>query len=349
VRLLPASRDDFSPWPRDPFSLARDPAGGVLVVTRPNVQPRRAADAAMADALVRALPPDLASRWGGVRLTTAAVPFHNGQVLLADGAAWITIHSLEPAILGRLGLARVPVEEFGASAGIDRYLAAARAAAEDLGRLYGRSVRFVHPLPETGATDARVETMRALGGGAGFDLDSIVTLTPGPGSRHALVGDVAAGARWIARAGDRDLERLRSAFAFAPPAAALGPSLAAAQEEPRAAGLGAFLDLVAGELARDGFEVARLPLLLVPTRLLADPGAPGAPDFVLGWNNVVFDEAPTGLHAEGFSSLVASGDALAVRAYAVAGVKLDLLPPLVWSVIRGGGYRCASNELRAVR
>ena len=83
------------------------------------------------------------------------MPFHNGQVLLTPGAAWMTLHTLEPRILALLELDRVPVASFATAAGIDRYLAAADQAAAELARLYGRPVRFVHPLPRRGPRRSR--------------------------------------------------------------------------------------------------------------------------------------------------------------------------------------------------
>jgi hypothetical protein len=122
------------------------------------VQPGREEDQHLGAALIDTLPAALDRTWGrgngGVRWTVAPAPFHNGQVLITRGAAWITLHTLEPRILALLGRARVPVESFGAPAGIGRYLAAARRAEAELETLYGRPVRFVHPLPAAGGTGA---------------------------------------------------------------------------------------------------------------------------------------------------------------------------------------------------
>lgn len=347
VRLLTASRGDYSPWPRDPFSLVHDATGRVVIVLRPNLQRGREADAEMGNELARQLPRDLAKAWGGApRIARATVPFHNGQVLLTPGAAWVTLHTLEPHILSILGLERVPIAEFSSAAGVERYLRAAQLAAGGLARLYHRPVRFVHPLPEKGSAEERYAAMFLLAGGAGFDLDSIVTLLPGKSKPQALVGDVAAGASLVAALPAADLEPLRGGFALAAPSAELPRLLAAAQGERRAAALGAFLDLVATHLAANGFEVRRLPLLLVPTRLLTEADPNGSPDFVLGWNNVVVESAGGQTRAEGFASLLAAGDARAREVFAAAGSALDLFPPLVDSVILGGGYRCASNQLK---
>jgi hypothetical protein len=212
--------------------------------------------------------------------------------------------------------------------------------------LYHRPVRFVHALPETGTLETRRAAMYVLAGGAGFDLDSIVTLLPGKGNGHALVGDVAAGAALVAGLEPTAFEGFRTGFTLATPAADLPRVLAAAQDEPHAAGLRVFLDLVAQHLQSAGFEVQRLPLLLVPTRFLVDADPSGTPDFVLGWNNVVVESNASRTRAEGFGSLIPEGDRRAREVFARAGSSLDLFPPLVDSVILGGGYRCASNQLK---
>src|SRR6185436_2034057 len=45
LRLLETRGRAYSPWPRDPFSLARSATGSVVVVVRPNLQPGREEDA----------------------------------------------------------------------------------------------------------------------------------------------------------------------------------------------------------------------------------------------------------------------------------------------------------------
>jgi len=62
---------------------------------------------------------------------------------------------------------------------------------------------------------------------------------------------------------------------------------------------------------------------------------------------VVVQSGRSGVRAEGFSGLFPAGDRLAKETFAAAGCELELLPPLVSSVIANGGYRCASNHLRA--
>jgi hypothetical protein len=384
IHLLETYGRAYSPWPRDPFSLVRSARGGVVVLARPNAQRGREEDLHLGAELVRGLPADLDRAWGGARWTEAPVPFHNGQVLLGREAAWVSLHSLEPRILALLGLARVPVESFDGSAGIGRYVEAARRAAAELTRLYGRPVRFVHPLPPLaplaplapipppsrptaagqGAAPPATpenergedaELMRRIGGGAGYDLDSILTLLPAgrDGAPAALVAGIEEGRALLSALPAGELDGLRRGYDLEPAGETLAAALAAAQRHPRIDALAGFLDLVAAHLAHQGFRVSRLPLLAVPLALVRDhgEGVPVAPErvFLLTWNNVVLDRGPAGLRAEGFSAQLPSGDAAARRAFAAAGCRLDLLPPLVRSIVANGGYRCASNHVRSWR
>ena len=343
LRLLDTYGRPYSPWPRDPFTLVHASGGGTRVLVRPNLQPGREEDANLGPELVQNLPADLDRAWGKVTWTTAPVPFHNGQVLLTPGAAWITLHALEPRILALLGLERVPVGSFATAEGIDRYLAAADRAAAELASLYGRPVRFIHPLPSSGDLAARTELMRRIGGGAGYDLDSIVTLLPGG---KALVADAAAGRDLAAKLPAGDLDSLRRGYGLEPAGNELAAALAAAQRTPGMDALGAFLDLVARQLADSGMEVRRLPILTVPVPLLADRSGLSHSGFLITWNNVVVESRPGKVRAEGFSYLLPSGDRAARDAFGAFGVQLDLFPPLVRSIVLNGGYRCASNHLR---
>ncbi|HEY6320402.1 MAG TPA: hypothetical protein VJA16_02455 [Thermoanaerobaculia bacterium] len=379
LHLLETYGRGFSPWTRDPMSLTRRADGGVMVLVRPNAQPGREEDGYLGAELVRQLPPALDRAWGGVRWEVAPVPFHNGQVLLTRAAAWISIHSLEPRILALLGIDRVPVESFATAAGIERYFAAARQAAAELAALYGRPVRFVHPLPpeviggigagrgHAGGDEPRLPANRDLvqrmGGGAGYDLDSVLTLLPpNPGGPPAgaeprsgklgrpavaLVASLAAGRSLLATLSGEDWNALRRGYDLAPAGRELAAALGAAQQTPAAVRLDGFLDLVATHLASQGFEVERLPLLTVPVTLLRDHEGVAGREFLLTWNNVVLETRGGRLHAEGFSSLLPAGDREARRVFTAAGCSLDLLPALVHSIVLNGGYRCASNHLRA--
>jgi hypothetical protein len=368
LHLLETYGRGFSPWTRDPMSLTRRADGGVMVLVRPNAQPGREEDGYLGAQLVRQLPPALDRAWGGVRWEVAPVPFHNGQVLLTRDAAWISIHSLEPRILALLSIDRVPIESFATPAGIERYFVTARQAAAELAALYGRPVRFVHPLPpEVIGGDRQAATSRDLvlraGGGAGYDLDSVLTVLPAaaagspatagrpPGTRGrpavALVASLAAGRALLSTLTSEDWEALRRGYDLAPAGGELAAALGAAQQTPAAARLDGFLDLVAAHLGSQGFRVERLPLLTVPVTLLSDHEGVAGKEFLLTWNNVVLETRDGRLRAEGFSSLLPAGDREARRVFAAAGCSLDLLPALVHSIVLNGGYRCASNHLRA--
>ena len=326
LRLLETYGRPYSPWPRDPFSLVRTKSGAVRVLVRPNLQPGREEDASLGAELIQNLPEDLDRAWGKAAWMEAPVPFHNGQILLTREAAWITLHALEPHILSALKLDRVPVETFSDPQGIERYVTAAEKAARELEALYGRPVRFVHPLRGPGL-------MRRIGGGAGYDLDSIVTLLPG---NKALVADADAGRELLAKMAPEDWKSLRDGYGLAPSAQAVPPS----------ADLDSFLDLVTDHLKQQGMEVRRLPLLSIPVAGLRDREGLTHAEFLVTWNNVVAETKDGRLRAEGFASLIPAGDRLAREAFAAAGARLDLFPPLVRSVILNGGYRCASNHVR---
>ncbi|HEV8238560.1 MAG TPA: hypothetical protein VGS57_04250 [Thermoanaerobaculia bacterium] len=350
LHLLSTGGALYSPWPRDPFSFARTSGGAVRVVVRPNLQRGREVDATMGPALVQALPPALDRAWGGVRWAKSAVPFHNGQVLLTRDAAWVSVHTFEPRVLELLGAARVPVESFATAAGIEAYVGATRKAAGELAALYGRSVRFVHPLPVSGAgttREARTALLQRLAGGAGYDLDSLLTLVPSANGVQptALVADVTAGERLLASLDPSQWNALATAYRLEPTGLAAG--LAGASSSARGRALASYLDLVADHLRGEGLTVSRLPLLVVPAAVLRDPGSIPDEYFFLTWNNVVVEKRGGGARAEGFASLLPAGDDVASQAFAAAGVHLDLLPPLLGSVTRNGGYRCASNHLRA--
>jgi len=318
----------FTPWPRDPFLVAR--ANESLVfVNRPNVQPDREEDQNMVRAIVDALPEP--SRW-----SVSPVPFHNGNVLLTPSTVWITIHALEPRALAILGIDRVPVESFAKPAGVERYVAAVRQAAEELRAFYRKPVRFVHSMPAGGSQ----EVMTRLGGGAGFDLDSIVTILPkDDGSADALVADVDLGVRVARDAPASQWSEVRRAYGVRDDV----PRIIDSQGRPETLALQAFLNDVAAELRRDGLHVLRLPLLVLPQTLFTrDLPAP----VLLTWNNVVLERGGRERRAEGFASLLGSADELARREFAVSGYRLELLPPLIRSIELGGGYRCASNHVR---
>ena len=335
VTVIETFARPFTPWPRDPFAVTRAKDGAVVFVNRPNQQPNREDDAHMVRALIAGMPAALDKEWQP-RWSVAPFPFHNGHVLVMPDAAWISIHTVEIRALAILGIARVPVETFRTAAGIQRYVTAVRQAAKELETLYGRPTRFVHPLPAAGDPLAQqIALMQSLGGGGGFDLDSIVTVLPGG---HALVGDLTRGA---ALARTASWSAAHRAYGFTGEAATLGTRVAEAQKSGRAPGLQTFLDTVAAHLAKS-LKVQRIPLLDVPYALLTDANAASGSDFLLTWHNVVLE----GKRAQGFAALLPEGDAAARAAFQRAGFQLDLLPPLVRSIVLNGGFRCASNHVR---
>ncbi len=351
VRLLDTFGRVYSPWPRDPFSLVRLPKGQVRLLVRPNVQAGREHDANLGPELVQNLPEDLDRAWGGLTWSMAQVPFHNGQILSTRDTVWVSLHTLEPRILEILREPIVPVASFTTPEGIALYVEAATAAAAELGELYGRPVRFVHPLPKPFPPSVplkeRHELVDRLGGGAGYDLDSIVTLLPrGEGRLSALVADVTAGEDLLASLKPEDWNALRKGYDLGPEAKELAAALAEQQADKLSQRLDRFLDMVASHLEDQGMEVRRLPLLIVPTTLLRERREHHH-TFLLTWNNVVAETRSGRLRAEGFSSLLPAGDRLAVETFAAAGADLDLVPPLVRSIELNGGYRCASNHIRA--
>ena len=156
------------------------------------------------------------------------------------------------------------------------------------------------------------------------------------------MADVSRGRDLLAKATADDLASLERGYSLG----LSGPALAAAQRTPALDALDGFLDLTATHLAAQGFEVRRLPILAVPVALLRDREGLTHPEFYLTWNNVVVETRKDGVRAEGFASLFPPGDREALETFKALGVRLDLFPPLVKSVILNGGYRCASNHVR---
>src|SRR6185436_272239 len=165
-------------------------------------------------------------------------------------------------VLQILGVDRIPLDSFGTAEGIDRYLAAVDRAAGELGALYGRPVRFIHPLPRGGALAERTALLRILGGAAGYDLDSLLSLVPLSGAKPekaeatatreaagrglaALVADPNLGRDLLAKAKLTDLATLRSVLGLAPDGEALREALGSAQDAPTQRALAEFLDLAA--------------------------------------------------------------------------------------------------------
>jgi len=349
THLIPTLGVGFTPWARDPMLIGRHPDGGVDVLVRPNRQPGREADSDLGRMLLAQLPRELDSRWRTAHWRVAETPFHNGQILLTPLHAWLSIHSLERRILELLERVRVPIESFTTAEGIDRYLDAAEAAAAEVGAMFGRQPRFVHPLPRVGASAARRAELMRLAGGGGFDLDSLLTVVPSAtGARvHTILADLDLGLDLIGGLSANEVGTLRATYGMDPSVDVIG-AIAEASSGTRARTLDEFLEALAVHLAESG-TVTRVPLLLAPTRTLAAREELQHKDFVIGWNNVVLSTSPGGLMAEGFGSGIERGDDIAAEAFDAANVRVYYLPPLTSSVIRNGGYRCATNHLRAAR
>lgn len=342
--LIETHGRDFSPWPRDPFSVLRRDDGGVTFLVRPNAQRQRAADNDMARELIQGLPGRLDAAWGRPSWTRGPVPFHNGQILIGRDAAWVSVFTLERRALEILGASAGPSEGVTTNREWRAFREACLQAARELSELYRKPVKLVHDLPErldTGMIDR-------LAGGGGFDLDSLMTVLDRAGEEpRILVADVNAGEVVIAEATDDGLARFAEAYGLGGSAGDTRRALAAAQRTPRGRGLAWFLDEMAAHLEAEGASVERLPLFLVPVAALTDGDHLAHDDFVVTWNNVVLEPAPGGgRRAEGFTSMLDTGDALAVAAFRRAGYTMDFAPLLAESVILNGGYRCASQHVR---
>jgi len=332
----------YSPWPRDPFSFSRRADDGVLLLLRPNLQQMREADHTMGLELIQGLPDELDEAWGRPIWERSPVPFHNGHLLPVGDAIWLSAHGLELRILQLLGETAIPVDRLGTNAGWQRYTEAAHRAAAEVGELYGRKPLFVHPMEKSDHA-----LLAALGGGAGFDLDTLVTpLLSADGRMSALVGDIGDGTRLLQDVSVEELDAFAESYRLGVGGEALRRGLLESQRGESARGLARFVDLVAAHLERSGTTVERLPLLLVAAELAPREQAPLGQPFLVSWNNIVQEERGGRRRAEGFSGGLRSGDRLAQRRFSELGYRLELLPALVESVVRNGGYRCASQHLR---
>ncbi len=341
---LDSTAEGFSPWPRDAMTFLFTMDGRPHFLVRPNRQRGRAADSRMAPFLIDRLPSRMWERLGRPLWSTAPTPFHNGQILLADGAAWVSLHSLERRVLQLLGEPRIPLAALQTAAGLRRYLVAVSRAAAELGTALGRPIRFVHGLPGAGSSQGRVREILALGQGAGHDLDSLVTILPRAHALPAaLVGSLEAGSDLLASQPPEAVAELARTFHLASGTRLVAEAVEAAGGVA-GRGLEVFLDSIAKHLARLGLEVGRLPLALLPPPL----GRGLTARFLLGWNNTVLEVLDRKRVAVGFASGLPAGDELATLAFRRFGYALELMPPLSESVIRNGGYRCASNHLRTL-
>jgi len=335
----------FTPWPRDPFSVMRRENGQVVFVRRPNPQEKREEDLNMPRQLVAAIPEALDLAWKGAAWSDAPLPFHNGQVLVTTDSAWVSMHALEWANLETLALDRIPKTMFDSIKSIDRYLDATRRSARRFEQYYGRKTRFVHPLPNGGSLADRKRLVEKIYGGAGFDLDSLVTIVPGS-TPLALVGDLELAREFVGSSGPQDWKLFASTYSTASVGLELKNAIEASFDRTRARRLQSFLDMVASQMRNQKIRVERIPLYLLPVSLLRDRTDLQHDDFLLGWNNVVLERISARLTATAFASGIARADQQAIEQFEKAGARLILLPPIVRSVVLNGGYRCASSNIR---
>ena len=328
----------LSAWPRDPFLFAwREPQA--VLLQRPNAQAGREGDVAMAGEVLRHWPPEWSSRWGTPTLESSPVAFHAGNLLLDSGNLWVSLHSLEPEILKRLGRSTVPVDTFDTTAGVAAYVRAGEQAATALGEALSANPRWIHPLP-SGVEAPRA--MARIGAGAGVDLDSYVTFLT---DLQVLVASLHEGAAALRDAPPSDFDALATFYELALRGESLRARLLVAGA-PAGDPFGAYLDLVAGHLTAQGLRVTRLPLVRIPTSLFLDREGVDYDEFLLNWNNLVLEPSPGGLRAEGFELAFPSVDRAVERILEARGVLWTRLPPLRRSIVLGGGYRCASNHFR---
>jgi len=348
LRLIDTLARPYTPWPRDPFVVAQSARGPVTLVVRPNLQAQRELDVFMAREIVQNLPEDLDQDWQRVQWTLAPVPFHGGHMLTEPDAVWVSVHTLIPRIKERLGMqAPIDLQELRHAAVLSRFLAATREVIGEFEEAFDTRVRMVHPLPQTGSQEEIDALQVALGGGDGHDLDSLVTIVTHPDGRHtALIGDLQLGRKSIEAADATELRRIRELYHLVPEGDRLRRELAAAQSTPPNRQRQAFLDDVAAYLRRQDIRVERLPLVKVPQTIVDESLYYSRDGFLISWNNVVLQEVAGTVHAEGFASGLAGADELARSVYTRVGVQLDYVAPLALSIMRDGGYRCASNHVR---
>ena len=342
VAVRPSFGRPFSPWPRDAMTFARSGDGSPLLMMRPNVVPGRELDALMGRSLLQFGDLErVASQ--PVRWLTSPVPFHNGQILFTPGETWVSIHSLERRALEILGLDAIPAASFSSQTGLETYLDAVRRAAGEYEVLFSQPVGLVHPLPTPGPADKRETEMWRLAGGAGWDLDSLVTILPRVGDLPTtLVGSTGLGQAMLASTSDQDLRawldvlHLKGASVEEARAALSAPL-------DRRSSLQQFLDVTAEHLSSAGHEVVRVPALVLPQSLAPTLKS----DVLIGVHNVVLERGLRGPRAEGFRSGLSPLDRMAGEIFRAAGYELRLLQPISDSMLLNAGYRCSTNHLRS--
>lgn len=344
LHLIDTFARHYTPWPRDPFMVLNDPEGAVRLLVRPNAQARREGDISMARDLVRGLPTELDEAWGQPEWTAAPVPFHGGHTLATPGTTWASVHTLLPRIVEIMG-------EYPTLASLKqpwaraRFVAALDAAWDEFETVFAQPLRFVHELPDAEGGVSDFEEM--LVGGGTSDLDSLIAILPGAdGSSVALVGDFALGKELVSAAPEADLHTFGTTYHLELSGEALREALLEQKVGRTNELIGDFLDSAAAYLRTEGLEVRRLPLLHVPEPIVEKEFRLARDGFLVTWSNVVLEHVDGNRFAEGFSSGLPSVDAAVRGIYADAAYELRLTPTLALSVMRDGGYRCASNHVR---
>lgn len=346
LHLIDTLGRHYTPWPRDPFALVSQRDGPVTVVTRPNLQARREFDLYMGRELIQGLPDELDVEWGGVEWMVAPIPFHGGHTLATPGTTWASVHTLLPRIIEILGHTPTPGELTQPSK-LSEFLDATELARGEFESVFGQPVRFVHALPSPASSTSVDELETMLIGGGTSDLDSLVTILPGiTEDRIALVADFTLGRALIEQVDGDELDRFRDDYHLATGGEDLRRQLSEQPLTDVNRRINAFLDHTSRYLREQGMEVRRLPLLHVPEHLVEERLRLVRDGFLVTWTNVVYELVAAELRAEGFASGLATIDAHATETFRAAGVTLRLVPGLARSVMRDGGYRCASNHVR---
>jgi hypothetical protein len=345
LHLIDSYARRYTPWPRDPFVVVNDPSGSVRLLVRPNAQARREGDVSMAREIVHGLPRELDADWGEVEWSAAPIPFHGGHTLATPGVTWASVHTLLPRIVEIMG-------EYPTPSGLQhpwargRFIAATKAAREEFEVVFGQPVRFVHPLPSLEDAEPLDFDTMLIGGGTS-DLDSLITILPEVDGRvTALVGDFGLGDSEIGAAPSTDLDAFAHTYHLELAGEQLREAMLRQQPTPTNALIDSFLDLAAEHLRSEGLDVKRLPLLHVPESLVEEEFRLARDGFLVTWTNVVFEATDGATFAEGFAGGLPGVDASVRETYASAGIELRLAPTLALSVMRDGGYRCASNHVR---
>jgi hypothetical protein len=346
----------YSPWPRDPFLFLTGGPGASALLFRPPLEQKRQDDSDLAHEIFRKLPEPLRLKLGLQGLIPSPFRFHNGQLLPWKGKLYLSVHALEEETLRRQAVGELPPADRSELAGALRYLDNARTVASELGRSWGLEPVFVHAFPTGGERPALESAVAVLRAGAGHDLDSYMALLEdSQGAQQAVVGSVSAGLELIDKLDSADWAALRPALELRGdlPDETMRSLLRDQTRSASARAFGVYLDQIALHLEslQAGRSVARLPLVVFPVQLLHDRDRMQHAEFLLTWTNLVLETRPGPAgpvrSVELFSQGLPSGDRQARELFERFGYACRFFPTLRGSIVFDGGYRCASNHLRA--